>query len=38
MAQSNDERNVPLTNVTRIAEALQTPRATIFARAEASQP
>ncbi len=36
-AVERGERNVSLTNITRIAEALQTPPATIFARAEASQ-
>ena len=36
-AVERGERNVSLTNIIRIAEALQTPAATIFARAEASE-
>jgi transcriptional regulator with XRE-family HTH domain len=35
-AVERGERNVSLTNIIRIAEALQTPAATIFARAEAA--
>jgi transcriptional regulator with XRE-family HTH domain len=34
-AVERGERNVSLTNIVRIAEALDTPLATIFARAEA---
>jgi len=37
-AVERGERNVSLTNIVRIAEALDTPLATIFARAEAGSP
>jgi len=36
-AVERGERNVSLTNIIRIAETLQVPAATIFARAEAAQ-
>ena len=37
-AVERGERNVSLTNIVRIAEALDTPLANIFARAEAASP
>jgi transcriptional regulator with XRE-family HTH domain len=37
-AVERGERNVSLTNIVRIAEALDTPLATIFASAEAASP
>jgi transcriptional regulator with XRE-family HTH domain len=37
-AVERGERNVSLTNIVRIAEALDTPLATIFASAEAAAP
>lgn len=37
-AVERGERNVSLTNIVRIAEALDTPLTTIFARAEAVSP